>query len=187
MKHPKLSDPVTSDEALVQVTGKGNLEAFEEIVRRHQSWAWQIVYRFFGDENEAADIVQEAFLRILDASSRYKPTAKFRTYFYHIITRLCLDRAKKQKPLYMKEVPEASDPSPSMTDAMMRQETSIAVRAALDTLPPNQRMAIVLRYYEELNYKDIASALGTTPKAVERLLARGRERLRAILDARNFF
>ncbi len=64
---------------------------------------------------------------------------------------------------------------------------AIAVRAALDALPPNQRLAIVLRYYENLGYKEIASALETTTKAVERLLARGRERLRNVLGRRGSF
>jgi RNA polymerase sigma-70 factor (ECF subfamily) len=71
---------------------------------------------------------------------------------------------------------------------MMQQETAITVRAALDGLPPNQRLAIVFRYYENLGYKEIASALETTTKAVERLLARGRERLRDVLGSKeNFF
>ncbi|MBI4776128.1 MAG: sigma-70 family RNA polymerase sigma factor [Deltaproteobacteria bacterium] len=182
-----MPDPAARDEFLMQAAGKGDLEAFGEIVQRHHSWAWRIAYRFLGDEPEAADIVQEAFLRLLDASRRYRPTAKFRTYFYRIITRLCLDRTKKKQPLYLETIPDAPDPRPDAADAMVLQEAAVAVRAALDVLPPNQRMAIVLRYYEELNYEDIASALETTPKAVERLLAHGRERLRAILGGRDEF
>jgi RNA polymerase sigma-70 factor (ECF subfamily) len=71
---------------------------------------------------------------------------------------------------------------------MMRRENAIAVRAALDALPANQRLAIVLHYHENLGYQEIASALETTTKAVERLLARGREQLRDVLGRReNFF
>jgi RNA polymerase sigma-70 factor (ECF subfamily) len=71
---------------------------------------------------------------------------------------------------------------------MMRKEKNMAVRAALDALPPNQRLAVVLRYYENLGYAEIASALSTTAKAVERLLARGRKQLKGILGRReNFF
>ncbi len=182
-----MSDSPVSDESLLQATGKGDLKAFEEIVRRHQTWAWRIAYRFLGDEEAAADLTQEAFLRLLDASSRYRPTAKLTTYFYQIITRLCLDRAKKKQPLYMNEAPETPDPHLEPAEAMIRKEAAVAVRAALDALPPSQRMTIVLRYYEELNYEEIASALETTPKAVERLLARGRDRLRSILGSRNNF
>jgi RNA polymerase sigma-70 factor (ECF subfamily) len=70
---------------------------------------------------------------------------------------------------------------------MLSRERADAVREALDALPPHQRMAMVLRYYENLNYQDIALALDTTTKAVERLLARGRERLQSILAAQNDF
>jgi len=178
---------MASDQFLMEATGKGDLEAFEEIVRRYQTWAWRTAYRFLGREEDAADVVQDAFIRLLDAAGRYRPTAKFKTYFCRIITRLCLDRVKKKKPLYVETIPESPDPRLGVADVMMRAETAAAVRAALDRLPPNQRMAIVLRYYEELNYEDIASALETTPKAVERLLARGRERLRTILGARDGF
>jgi RNA polymerase sigma-70 factor (ECF subfamily) len=70
---------------------------------------------------------------------------------------------------------------------MMRREATVAIRSALDALPPNQRLAIVLRYYQDLNYQEIASALEITTKAAERLLARGRERLRALLGNRDDF
>ena len=176
-----------SDEFLLQAAGRGDLSSFSRIVTRHQAWAWRIAYRFTGSEQDASDIVQEAFLRLLDASDRYRPTAKFRTYFYQIISRLCLDRAKKKQPLFLETIPDAFDPTPDVTDTMMRHETAVVVRSALDALPPNQRLAIVLRYYEELNYEEIASALATTTKAVERLLARARKGLLAVLGSRDDF
>lgn len=182
-----MPDCPDSDEFLLQATGQGDLAAFSRIVEHHQTWAWRVAYRFTGNEEDASDIVQEAFLRLLDASGRYRPTAKFRTYFYQIISRLCLDRAKKKQPLLLETVPDTPDPSPDITNTMMRQENAIAVRFALDALPLNQRLAIVLRYYEELNYQEIAAALDTSTKAVERLLSRGRERLRDLIDKRHDF
>jgi RNA polymerase sigma-70 factor, ECF subfamily len=182
------TDSADSDEVLLQAVGRGDLAAFSRIVERHQTWAWRVAWRFTGNEEDALDIVQEAFLRLLDASGRYRPTAKFRTYFYRIISRLCLDQAKKKHPLLFETAPDTPDPSPDIRDTMMRQENAIAIRAALEALPPNQRLAIVLRYYENLGYEEIASALETTTKAIERLLARGRERLRDVLGCReNFF
>ncbi len=182
-----MPDCAVSDELLVQATGRGDLKAFEQIVARHQTWAWRIACRFTGNEDTALDIVQEAFLRILDASGRYRPTAKFRTYFYQVITRLCLDQAKKKSPIYLDTVPDYPDSSLNAADIVLQNETVQALRSALDSLLPNQRMAIILRYYEELNYTDIAMALETTPKAVERLLARGRKHLQAIFQTRHEF
>jgi RNA polymerase sigma-70 factor (ECF subfamily) len=90
-----LPDPETADEALLQATGRGDLTAFAELVNRHQAWAWRIAWRFLGEAQNAEDLVQEAFLRLHRAAARYERRAAFRMYFYRIITRLCLDRARK--------------------------------------------------------------------------------------------
>jgi RNA polymerase sigma-70 factor (ECF subfamily) len=161
--------------------GEDDLEAFEELVCRHQTWAWGIAYRFLGHKEESEDVVQDAFLRFLEAAGRYQPTCSFKTYFYQIISRLCLDRAKKKKPRHLDTIPDVCDGGPDAVGEMERRQNAETLRAALDALPPQQRIAVVLRYYEGLSYQDIASALETTPKAVERLLARGRDRLQAIL------
>jgi RNA polymerase sigma-70 factor, ECF subfamily len=166
------------------VVGKGDLEALGELVRRHQAWAWRIAYRFLGHRQEAEDVVQDAFLRLLDAAGRYQPTCSFRTYFYRVISRLCLDRAKKRQPRYLDVIPDMTDSGPDPSAEVEKAQEAETVRAALAALPPQQRMAVVLRYYEDLSYEEIASALETTPKAVERLLARGRDRLQVILRIR---
>lgn len=173
----------TSDnEKLMLRVRDGDMSAFEQLVIINQAWAWRVAYRFLGDKDEAADVIQDAFLRLLETSDRYQPTALFKTYMYQIITRLCLDKVKKKQPVYMETVPDIADSRPDVDEVMIRQERSAAVRNALDSLSPNQRMVIILRYYEELNYEQIASALEITYKAVERLLARGRNNLRTILN-----
>lgn len=171
----------SSDESLILATGRGDLQAFAEVVRRHEQWAWRVAHRFLGDDQEAADMVQEAFLRILAAAGRYRSTAKFKTYFYRIITRLCMDRAKKKQPLFMEAIPESPDIGAGAVESIMKEETALLVRGALDSLSSGQRMAVVLRYYEGLPYKEIALSLDTTPKAVERLLSRARRHLKSSL------
>lgn len=165
----------------MQAVARGDLAAFDELVLRHQRPAWTLACRFLGDRHEAEDVVQDAFVRLLEAADRYQPTSSFNTYFYRVISRLCLDRAKKKRPRCLEAVPDAFDDGPDAAGEMDRRQSAKAVRAALDTLPPQQRLAVVLRYYEGLSYQDIASVLDTTPKAVERLLARGREHLQATL------
>ena len=165
----------------MQTLAGGDLEAFDQIVLRHQKPAWAIACRFLGNRHEAEDVVQDAFLRLLEAAGRYQPICSFNTYFYRIIARLCLDRAKKKQPRHLDTMPDVLDCGPDAASEMERRQDAEAVRAALAALPPQQRLAVVLRYYEGLSYQDIASALETTPKAVERLLARGRDHLQAIL------
>ena len=176
-----MPEHVNEDERLLLAAGRGDLEAFAELVNRHQAWAWRIAYRFFGESQNAEDVVQEAFLKLLQAAPRFDPRAAFRTYFYRIITRLCLDQARKKHPTYMDSLPDAPDPGPNAVDQIVHREMSLAVRAALDRLPHNQRMAIVLRYDEDLDYRGIAEALQISTKAVERLLSRARKRLRLLL------
>ena len=93
-----------------------------------------------------------------------------------------MDRARKMHPVYADSPPELPAPDPSASQMAIRAERDNAIRRSLDFLPPAQRMAIVLRYYEDLDYRSIADALDTTEKAVERLLARARVALRGPLS-----
>ena len=171
-----------SDEQLMLAVGAGDLNAFEQIVLRHQQSAWQIAFRFLGDRVTAEDIAQEAFLKILVAAERYRPTAKFRTYLHRVVTRLCLDTVRKKQPTYVDDIAAASGPSPAPLEAAESRERNEAVRQALNTLPPKQRMAVVLAYYEGLRGREIAAAMKVSPKAVERLLARARQALAVRLE-----
>ncbi len=177
-----MSASLKTDESLIQATGKGNLEAFGEIVRRHQHWAWKIARRFTGGETEAADIVQDAFLRIFEASTRYRPIASFKTYLHTVIVRLCLDWSKKKKPEYLDTISDFPDSGPALAEEIIACETKTAVRAALDALPVRQRMAVILKYDDNLRYADIAGAMRITEKAVERLLDRARKTLQKNLS-----
>ena len=160
---------------------QGDMNAFGVLVHRHQQAAWSVAYRFLGDRTEAEDVAQDAFLRILEAAPRYKPTASFQGYLYRIVARLCLDRVRKHRPMHVAEVPHPTATEPDASARMASQERDAAVAAALAGLPPNQRMAVVLRYFEGLNLQDIAAMMDTTVKSVERLLARGREALAPLL------
>ncbi len=173
---------MASDEELMRAVGNGDLGAFEQIVERHQRSAWNAAYRFLGDRVAAEDIAQEALLRILDASERYRPTAKFTTYVYRVVTRLCLDYARKKQPAYVDDLSAVTAPSPSPQDVAASRERGQAVWKALDALPPRQRMAVVLRYYEGLGGREIAAAMEVSVKGVERLLARARGSLEVLLS-----
>ncbi len=180
-------DYSSSDECLLQATGQGDLKAFEEIVNRHQSWAWRVACRYLNSQEDATDVVQEAFLRLLSASCNYEPRSAFRTYFYRIITRLCFDQSRKKQLINSNELPDIADSRKNAAELLAEKETNRAVQSAIETLPDRQRMAIILRYYEELSYQEIATILEVTSKAVERLLSRGRDQLRMTLGELKIF
>ena len=169
------------DEELMLAVAEGDLEAFEQIVLLHQKNAWSAAYRFLGHHAEAEDVAQEAFLRILGAAPRYRPTASFRTYLYRVVTRLCLDRARKARPVVANDLADTATDDHSTLNEMIERDRDRAVRRALASLPSRQRMAIVLRYFEGLACRQVASAMQLSPKAVERLLARARNTLQKLL------
>lgn len=169
--------PTPSDEDLMLSVRDGDLDAFERIVLRHQAEAWRVAYRFTGDAAEAEDLAQNACLKILDAASRYKPTATFRTYFYRVLTRLCIDHRRKKRPGLADPFPNKPDTAPSPSVLADQAERDALIQAALNSLPADYRMAVVLRYFEGLSGAEMAEAMGRSVKAVERLLARAKSAL----------
>ncbi len=170
-----------SDEQLMSEVAKGDLTAFEQLVRRHQTFTWNVACRLVGDVHAAEDISQEAFLRILRASHRYQPKAAFRTYLYCIVTRLCRDHYRRISPTLCPNLDNQRNKAASPEACTVAREEHNAVQEAILMLPHWQREAIVLRYYEKLSYEEIGQVLGRSRKGVERLLSRGRAALFVLL------
>jgi RNA polymerase sigma-70 factor (ECF subfamily) len=176
-----------SSEQLMLAVAQGDLDAFERIVLRHQAEAWRVAYRFTGNAAEAEDLAQEAFLKIFDAAPRYKPAATFRTYFYRVLTRLCIDHRRKKRPVLADPFPNMPDTTPSPLADAEQDERDALIQAALNSLPADYRMAVVLRYFEGLSGAEMAEAMGRSVKATERLLARAKSvlepQLRHLLES----
>jgi len=174
-----LEDP---DARLMAEVAAGNLDAFEQLVMRHQKSAWSFAYRFLGNAPDAEDVVQEAFLRILRAAPRYRPAAKFRTFLFSVAGNLCRDCLSKKRPVALEEAACLRDPAPDPAGILETRECAAAVRSALEALPAKQRLALLLRHYEGLSYDEIAGALRTSAKAVDSLLQRARRTLQQRLS-----
>ena len=141
-----------------------------------------------GDAVEAEDVVQEAFVRLWQARHRWQPTASLPTYLYTIVTRLSLNRRRSflrrtaHAPLPEADAPaHPGDGSPDPERLAESSQLRRALAAELAALPPSQRAAVLLRHEGGLSYQAIAAALDTTAGAVESLLSRARNRLRARL------
>ena len=117
-----------SDEELMQAMADGDLDAFQQIILRHQQIAWSLAYRFIGDSAAAQDIVQEAFLKILESAPRYRPLAKFRTYLYRILTRICIDYSRKKKPIFVDFISDIVSCSPAPLNELIVEEREAEVR-----------------------------------------------------------
>ena len=160
---------------------QGDLNAFEQIVLRHQALVWRIAYRFVGNSADAQDITQIVFLKLFEAAPHYRPTAQLKTYLFRIVTTTCIDHVRKNRPSTLGEPTDVSDHSPSTIDAMIKQEKEKNVKQSIEMLPLRQRSVVALRYEAELSVREIADILKVTEKAVERLLAHARDTLFTVL------
>jgi RNA polymerase sigma-70 factor, ECF subfamily len=179
-----------SDEELMARTGAGDRGAFESLVCRHQARVLNLVFRIVGDRGRASDLTQEVFLKTWTAAAAYEPTAKFTTWIYRVTTNVCLNdmkRARRQRWLSffgfgmgdtnpLEET--VADRSPSPEALLLGKERSRQIADALQSLPENQRTALILKRYDGLSYQEIAGILGCSVSAVESLLVRAKKNLR---------
>jgi RNA polymerase sigma-70 factor (ECF subfamily) len=168
---------MTDDEQLMMQAGEGDMDAFEELVIRHQQSALNVAYRFLGERALAEDAVQEAFLKLLASAGRYRPTARFRTFLYSVLWHVCVDFHRKKHPGPLDTAPAPEDPAPGPAQAALDGERADLVRQAVQELPARQRMALVLKHFDGMSYEEIAQMLECSPTAVDALLVRARRRL----------
>jgi RNA polymerase sigma-70 factor (ECF subfamily) len=171
---------------------EGNLAAFRIIVELHHKPLISFIARYTGDRDSAEDIAQEVFLRVFKAAKDYKPQAKFRTWLFTIATNLCLNELRKNKSspklvdlsyLHEQEYPIAAPAAFSPEKAAQDAELSAAVHKAIQSLPENQRIAILLRQYNDFSYAEISEMLGISTSAVESLIQRARQNLKRSLSS----
>lgn len=181
---------------------EGDQEAFAELVECHQARVIGTVARMLGPDSaaEAEDIAQGVFLRVWKSAARYEPTAKFTTWLYTITRNLVFNelRRRRSRPVTSYDAPHGDalessgspatpsglpDPTAAAPDAtLLEAELQAAIAAAMDSLPETQRLALILRRYEELPYEEIARVLDLTVPAVKSLLFRARTELREKLS-----
>jgi RNA polymerase sigma-70 factor (ECF subfamily) len=182
-------DEIVSSEDLMARIGKGDEAAFEILVNRHQTSVLNLVYRYIGDRTQAKDLAQEVFIRVWQSAKTYKPQAKFTTWVYRITANLCFNELKSAPrrrwvPFHRSEESDEnavedtySDGSPTAEDLLLAKERSRQISEALQSLPDNQRMALILKRYDNLSYQEIAQILGCSISAVESLLVRAKRNL----------
>jgi RNA polymerase sigma-70 factor (ECF subfamily) len=163
----------------------GDERAFEELVRKHTRGVLNLVYRYLGDAARAEDVAQDIFVKVYRARMKYEPKAKFSTWLYRIAVNHCLNeiRARKSQPSLTAPIDDLLEqPAGEHPDSRLsRDELRRAVKAAIDGLPENQRMAVILARYEDMSYDEIAQTMGMSLEAVKSVLFRAKENLKQAL------
>jgi RNA polymerase sigma-70 factor (ECF subfamily) len=168
----------------VQAAMQGDQDAFAEIVYAYQDSVYNLCYRMLGERGEAEDAAQEAFLRAYLNLQRYDPARSFKTWLLSIASNYCIDRLRRRRLQWMSLDDEpvvdhlalsSDDPEPE--PALLQSERSAALQALLDQLSPDYRAVVVLRYWYDYSYAEIADIMDTTESAVKSRLFRARQSL----------
>ena len=179
------------DVELMGKVGAGDIRAFEELVERHQRAVIGTVAKMLGNASDAEDIAQQVFVRIWKSAVRYEAQAKFTTWLFTITRNLVFNevRRRKRKPTVSVDEREETThrtvedlQAVSPDDEMLQTELEEAIDRAIQGLPDKQRMAVVLRRYEEMPYEEIAAVLEMSIPAVKSLLFRARAHLKEALQ-----
>ncbi len=171
---------------------QGEVEAFEQLIREHQRYAYNIAYRMLGHEEDAKDVTQEAFVKAYKSIGRFNGRAKFSTWLYQIVVNACRDHFRKAHPTLsttdendrVMAIPD-EDTTYGPLERLEREELRRELRECLIRLDPKYREVIILREIREMSYEDIAKVLDVPVGTVRSRISRGREHL-AVLARQAF-
>ncbi|MDR3676309.1 MAG: sigma-70 family RNA polymerase sigma factor [Acidobacteriota bacterium] len=170
----------------------GDTVSFEILLRRYRLPMVSYFRRMVRDQGLAEDLAQEVFLRVYKSRERYQPGAKFTTWLYRIATNLALNAIRDRKDEVSgtpgddsdggTEFERFIDPQPTVEQRLVQGDRERLIRQAVEALPENQRAAVLLHKYQEVDYRQIARILRVSESAVKSLLFRAYETLRIRLE-----
>jgi RNA polymerase sigma-70 factor (ECF subfamily) len=167
----------------VAAARQGDQDAFAELVYAYQDAVYNLCYRILADHVEAEDAAQEAFLRAYLNLERYDTARSFKTWLLSIASNYCIDRLRRRRMHYLSIEDDIlpsftlSSDEPEPEDVTVLREQSEVVQALLNQLAPDYRAAVVLHYWYEYSYAEIANILSSTESAIKSRLFRARQLL----------
>jgi len=184
LESPDKTRELLAETELVRAAREGDKEAFGALVRRYQSDVYRLCYRVLGDHHDAEDATQEAFLRAYDRLEQLESASKFRSWLLRIAVNTCLNERRRRRPTTELEEWHQQDPQDPETSTL-RAEGLRQVERAIQELPKNHRIALVLKDLEGLDYPQIADYLEVQEGTARVWVYRARQRLREIIERWN--
>src|SRR4026209_1099553 len=181
----------STDEELVAQSQGGDLDSFNQLIRRWERPIYALAYRTIGREDEARDVCQETFLRAFRALPGFKGEAKFSSWLYRIALNLCRDWIRRQRRAPVVQMPEGVEPSElaaergtveSIEELVGRRQLSAGVEEAMTLVPEEQRTAIILKEYHGMTFQEIADMQRCPLSTVKTRLYQGLSLLRRRLE-----
>lgn len=171
---------LSEEQAWLAAARRGDSQAFCRLVELYQGQVYNLAYRMLGNGVEAEDAAQETLVRAFTQLATFQPEKSFRTWLLSIAAHYCIDRLRQRRVTWLsieqEEAPAAELMShlPGPEDSLLQSEREQAVRRLLAGLPPDYRLAIVLRYWYDMSYEEIAETTGSTVSAIKTRLFRAR-------------
>lgn len=184
------------DSEAIRLIKQGNREQFRVLVERYQAMVFRTCMGFLHNHQDAEDLTQEVFIKAYQSIDAFKGDSAFSTWLYRIAVNASLNKVRANTKNFLfqrldtllgsgknQELSITFHDSENPEDILVKEEHRQCVQKALDSLPENQRTAIVLSKYDELSQKEIADIMNTTEGAVESLIQRAKTNLREKLFA----
>ncbi|MDY7039878.1 MAG: sigma-70 family RNA polymerase sigma factor [Chloroflexota bacterium] len=170
------------EQVWIQQALGGSKEAFTRLIEAYQTPVYNLAYRMLGNAQEAEDAAQEAFIRAYTRLHTYDPTRKFASWLLSITSHYCIDRLRRRRLhlVSLEELPPwhgVASERPQPEERLIENQKCDAVQALLSALPPHYRAPVILRYWYDFSYREIADAMNLTESAVKSRLHRAREML----------
>jgi RNA polymerase sigma-70 factor (ECF subfamily) len=173
---PVLMTNHTIDDRTIEACQRGESDAFRLVFETYKDRVYSIAICFFdGNEAAAKDVTQDVFLKLMTNISQFQNRSQFSTWLYRLVTNACLDRKRAlRRWLYFSDASELQikDRRRSAEDRYIQSEMEKSVRAVIVQMKPKLRMAILLKYFEDLSYDEMAAALGCSRGTVASRLNR---------------
>ncbi|UCE65180.1 MAG: RNA polymerase sigma factor [Candidatus Zixiibacteriota bacterium] len=173
-KRAEFTDP---DISVIQEIRDGNCEAFGALVRRYEDFVYTLIFGLVKSAEEASDITQEVFLRAYRSIRRFEQRSSFRTWLYRISYNTAMAHLSREKKLIEREGNAAFDP---VDDSYKRHDARIILEKIIPKLKPEYRAVIILHYYEDLKYEEIAETLDCPVGTVKIRLYRAKYELKKL-------
>lgn len=171
------------DHDLIPGLRAGNEPALRLLMDRRMNTVHRLAYRLLGDEFEAEDVCQDTFLKFWRAAPDWRDgEARILTWLCRVATNACYDRLRKSCPDLPGDMSEEADGRDGADTNLVARQRWDALQAAMMGLPDRQRAALSLRYDDALSQRDAAEIMGTSEKAYEALLVRGRKTLKVLMQ-----
>jgi RNA polymerase sigma-70 factor (ECF subfamily) len=162
----------------------GDREAFGKLIGAYQTPVFNLAYRMLGNADEAEQAAQEAFIRAWTRLEGYDPSHKFSTWLLSITSNYCIDQIRKRRAVLL-SLDEPLPVHPALMSEkdsgpeakVVESEQQVVVQNLLETLPAEYRQTVVLRYWYDMSYEEIAEAMETTVSAIKSRLFRARRQL----------